>query len=482
MKNRNDIKNYILKIEQQFPVDSWKINDLTVWPILRIKLFFHLINVVEFQSKVKNKKEKKYTISQKLKEALKKIDAVAHYFLWIAKLPVKKYLFVGADAHRVNFKSKRFNRYFDILIEKYQIEKNSMYFEYGPDTKNQFNQDLVYTFNKALKGYLLLKMHTPLKAQFSGVQFDDFLNFLNQEEFNLHFVKKYSKSGLEEWASVSFLHKVNFFTAVLKKIKPSQVMILCYYLEDNFALIVAANQLGIKTVEMQHGPQTDIHLSYGSWTKIPAEGYTMLPAVFWSWDEYSKGVLNKWISNNKSYSVINIGNPWVDYWKTIDCAYEFKEYIFYSLQPNPITIEQLFSPPILDFIKNEPYQWFIRLHPRQMHELTTIKKYLEKHDVLHLVNIEQATHDPLPQLLLNSAVHITHSSGSALEASFLGVFTVLINEIGLMSFPELIAAQKAVYLDINDVGFRQKLERIIQRKKCLPQEQEMVPYQENLFI
>lgn len=481
MKNREDIKNYILSIEQQFPVDSWKVNHLAIWPILRIKLFFYLINVVEAGNKVQIKKDKKLSILQKLKAELKKIDSVVHYFFWLRKLPSKKYLFVGADAHRVNFKSKRFNRYFDILIDKYKIEKDSLYFEYGPDTKNQFNLDLIYTFNKALKGYLLLKKSSPIKTKFSGNQFDDFLNFLGQEKFNQNFLRKYDNFFLEKWASEIFLHKINFFTKVLKKMKPTQIMILCYYLEDNFALIVAANQLGIKTIEMQHGPQTDIHLSYGSWSKIPSEGYLMMPNTFWSWDENSEGVLNKWIKNNNNYSVINIGNPWVNYWKTVNSAYEFKNYVFYTLQPNPITIEQLFPQPILDFIKSEPYQWFIRLHPRQMHDLENIKKYLKNNNVLHLVNIEQATNDPLPQLLINSVVHITHSSGSALEASFLNVFTVLINEIGLLSFPELISNQKAVYLNVNDSNFKQEFEKIIQNHEILPKEQKIVSYQENLF-
>ncbi|UPQ79675.1 hypothetical protein M0M57_02285 [Flavobacterium azooxidireducens] len=481
MKNREDIKNYILKIEQQFPVDSWKVNHLAIWPILRIKLFFYLINVVEAGNKVQIVKKKKLSILQKIKTEVKKLYSVVYYFFWMKKLPTKKYLFVGADAHRVNFKSKRFNRYFDILIDKYQIEKDSLYFEYGHDTKNQFNLNLIYTFNKALKGFLLLKKKAPVEVQFSGNQFDEFINFLKQERFNENFLNKYNTTYFENWASNIFFKKVNFFTKVLKKMKPTQIMILCYYTENNFALIVAANQLGIKTIEMQHGPQTDIHLSYGSWTKIPPEGYSMLPTVFWSWDEHSEGVLNKWIKNSNNYSVINIGNPWVDFWKTANSDYEYKDYVFYSLQPNPITIEQLFPKPIIDFIKNKPYSWFIRLHPRQMHEIENIKNYLKKYDVLDLVNIEQATNDPLPKLLINCAVHVTHFSGSALEASFLDVFTVLINETGIISFPELISAQKAVYLNVENSDFNQKFEEIIQNHKILPQEQKAFSYQENLF-
>ena len=107
-KNREDIKNYILKIEQQFPVDSWKVNHLAIWPILRIKLFFYLIDVIESEKKPQSKTKKKSTFFQRFKIELKKINSIRYYFFWFRKLPLKKYLFVGADAHRVNFKSKRY--------------------------------------------------------------------------------------------------------------------------------------------------------------------------------------------------------------------------------------------------------------------------------------------------------------------------------------------------------------------------------------
>ena len=146
-----------------------------------------------------------------------------------------------------------------------------------------------------------------------------------------------------------------------------------------------------------------------------------------------------------------------------------------------MTIEKSFPPSVIDFIKNEPYQWFIRLHPRQMYDAENIKNYLKKHDVLHLINIEQATHDPLPLLLINSIVHMTHFSGSALEASFLDVFNVLINETSLLSFPELISAEKAVYLNPDDEDFKQKLQYIIHQKKNLSRNKNITSFNENLF-
>jgi hypothetical protein len=51
MQNRIDIKNFIVQIEQNFSVNEWQVNDIYLWPIIRIKLFFYLINKIEFEHK-----------------------------------------------------------------------------------------------------------------------------------------------------------------------------------------------------------------------------------------------------------------------------------------------------------------------------------------------------------------------------------------------------------------------------------------------
>lgn len=51
MQNRVDIKDFILKIEHDFPVNNWKVDDVHLWPILRIRLFFYLIDKIENQQR-----------------------------------------------------------------------------------------------------------------------------------------------------------------------------------------------------------------------------------------------------------------------------------------------------------------------------------------------------------------------------------------------------------------------------------------------
>lgn len=465
MQNRVDIKDYILNIENDFPVNKWKIDGVHLWPILRIRLFFYLIDKVENKQ---NKKEVNQiaatprTFKQKLKIKIRSYLNVLQYYYWKQKLPQKDYIFVGSDAHRVNYKGGRFNRFFDVLIEKENLKSNSLYLEYGPELDNQYNAELVYKFNKPLKGFVHLNKQIESKDKsFSG--YSDFLYHLESNFLFENFVENYSEKTILYWFDTRFAPKILFFKNVLLKIQPKEITVLCYYSEDIFALIAAANQLNIKTIEMQHGPQTDIHLSYGSWSVIPKEGYDVLPRTFWCWDNYSKTVLDKWIKKNKLYQVEVKGNPWVDYWKKNNSTYKYSDFILYSLQPNPITHGQLFIPEMIELIKESNCLWFIRLHPRQLNQMSLIKELLERENILNLVNLEDATKDALPVLLANAKLHITHFSGATLEAEFFGLKTILINETGLKSFPHLIERNEAQYVDYRDANFKIKMLALINK-------------------
>jgi UDP-N-acetylglucosamine 2-epimerase len=83
-------------------------------------------------------------------------------------------------------------------------------------------------------------------------------------------------------------------------------------------------------------------------------------------------------------------------------------------------------------------------------------------EIWNLINIEEATKDPLPQLQSNAKLHITHSSGATIEAAEFGVKTILINEIGKNYYAGLIAENKALYIDYDDKDFYDLLKEQIQ--------------------
>lgn len=86
---------------------------------------------------------------------------------------------------------------------------------------------------------------------------------------------------------------------------------------------------------------------------------------------------------------------------------------------------------------------------------------------MHLVVIDSATNDPLPQLLANARIHLTHFSGSAIEAALFNVYTVLLNELGVVSFPDLIAKKQATFLDPADSSFSTNLKEVLENNQML---------------
>jgi hypothetical protein len=461
-----DIKGYILDIEENFDVNKWKFNSIHIWPSLRLRLFFYLRKTTFSPD---TRQEKDAVSFKKRLRAFIKLKAegcfgLLQYHKWMQSLPQKKYIFVGTDAHRVDYREARFNRFFDVIIDQQNLQDESLYLEYGNDPhKRMYRPGIIYRYNKFLRGFLLF--HTFLREKREKLSIDlqgyeDLLNFLSSSEISRNFAQQNSVDKLAQWAH-QFLLKVLFFRNVLKKINPEKIHILCYYNDDIMAMITAANQLNIRTIEMQHGPQTENHLAYGSWSKLPLKGYDMLPREYWCWDQYSKSTLEQSVGRNKLYKIEIIGHPWVNYWKGTEDVYPYKDFILYTLQPG-LSIDQLFTEALIKFIKNEPYKWFIRIHPRQMQEYDHIKRFLIEKEIWNLINIEEATKDPLPQLQSNAKLHITHSSGATIEAAEFGVKTILINEIGKNYYAGLIAENKALYIDYDDKDFYDLLKEQIQ--------------------
>lgn len=468
MKNRVDIKDFILQIERDFPVNNWKVEGIHLWPMLRIRLFFHLIRKLEATSD-EPKKEKLTAhssgIANKLGRLFGRFLSIVEYFRWKNSLKKKDYVFVGFDVHRAAHDGERYNKFFDPIIDRKKIADESMVFEFGPRVaENQHNKKLIVWYQKAMTGFWTLLKFRKAEPNIELEAYRQYHKFLADNPYTKEF-SSWASYEITRSSAVEFYKRVLFFESVLRKIQPCQAMFVCYYSNsDEMAMITAANRLGIKTVEMQHGPQTDIHLCYGNWNRAPEGGYDMLPREFWCWDEHSKNVMMMWAGKGNPHHAFVGGNPWIDFWKENAKSYESKDFVLYSLQPWPLTIGELFPPSILEVIKKSERKWFLRLHPRQK-DLQQINDLFVQNDILDKVEIESATNAPLPLLLANAALHVTHYSGTAIEASLFNLFTVLLNEKALASFPGLISEGKAAYLDPRDSQFMEQFEALSHSKR-----------------
>jgi hypothetical protein len=77
------------------------------------------------------------------------------------------------------------------------------------------------------------------------------------------------------------------------------------------AFCLACRELGITSVEVQHGVQGELHPSYGSWFALPHGGWETRARVFWNWDEESAAAINRWaVCAPDKHIAINGGDPW----------------------------------------------------------------------------------------------------------------------------------------------------------------------------
>jgi hypothetical protein len=371
---------------------------------------------------------------------------------------------LGANAHRVNYFNKSFNRFFDSLILNKNIStEDYLFFEYGNinEGNDYYNSENVERYAEYL---LKFKKSTTHKNDESIQEFELFFEEINHNSFLSFLIPFNSPNNFYQWFNQNVVKEVLFFKKLLQQVKPEKIYTLCYYTTEIMNFTAAANSLGIETLEMQHGPQTDSHLAYGSWHKIPKSGYLSLPRTFLNWDEYSQKTINKWALTSNVYKAIVFGHPWFD--KLIQAKNNFKhsKHILISLQPYPSNYKLIFSDRLIFFLNHQELPVIIRIHPRQSNQneilefITSLK--------LKNVSVHNSRNIHLPEILATTVMHVTQFSGVTIEANHMNVRTVLLDPAGKEFYKELIYLKQVIYIDPMDNQLSNKIsEFLFERNK-----------------
>jgi hypothetical protein len=232
--------------------------------------------------------------------------------------------------------------------------------------------------------------------------------------------------------------------------QPKICLCICYYSNPMFGMCVAATEMGIRTLDMQHGGQGYLHPAY-YFTNVKKGGYNTVPGYFWSWDATSFDSLQQWLPKDKAHSAILEGNPWIDYVANESLegyVQDKKKKILLTLQ---VGLVPLLPPFVIEAIRKttDEYIWWLRLHPRMaQEEVKQIVAVLKREGLFHKVEMKMATDLPLPMLLNNSVAHLSSYSGSINEAAMMGVpLNIIIHEIGKTAYSGLIDDNLAVYFE-----------------------------------
>lgn len=456
------IKKKILELESRFDVDEWIVNGIYIWPYIRIKIYFLLLNnynlepnsINRFKEISKKKSINKYL--HLLKLLLKSALGFFRVELFFLSLKNKKLVFFGSHIHRVKEGEYYFNRFFDSMVSHHKLENEVYMMEYQKVYENNYNQNAVIPLESLLENFKLrIKLKAIFQTRKSKYKLNNYQNFLSvlEEEIDNSKTLKISIDNLVAW-SIKIQNTAVFFKRFFSRVKPEKVIFLGYYGLDNlYAAIYAANVLQIKTIDFQHGTQSDVHMVFSSWTKIPKVGFNLMPQEYWSWDEKSKKHIDSWTKATLHTIVKVVGQPYLQYWKQKNSnLIPQNKVVLYTL--NLMPLEGVFNKNIRKAINDSECRWEIRLHPRNEFSREEIKAYLNTFEVdENKYNIHDAKELPLPEIMCMTAIHITAFSGSLIEAKMMGVPSVIINLLGKEIYKDYIDNDLIYFIDQNSDSF-----------------------------
>jgi len=252
-----------------------------------------------------------------------------------------------------------------------------------------------------------------------------------------------SRANSEEWANKRRAH---LWSRILEKTRPRYVI----GIQPDVALCWTGKMKRVPVYDLQHGMIADEHLWYGGKYRVGTNPRD-LPDGFLCWDEPSATVLRKW-APQKGINVRVVGNPWFARFLYKDPRDRIvqealnKGRIFNNHRPiilvslqwrldrfykhngfNGIMVDAL-EKAILETANS--YNWLLRMHPVQIRgpDKEIVQGYLMR-TFGHLASVEWHVCSglPLPVVLQQVDLHITHWSTVVVEAGWMGAYSALLN-------------------------------------------------------
>jgi hypothetical protein len=239
------------------------------------------------------------------------------------------------------------------------------------------------------------------------------------------------------------------FVDIFEELEPRMVFVQNFSNIEKFGALFAARDLGVKTVDIQHGIQEHTSM-YNCHPAHCADGTYLYPDVLWCWGGISRDALVKEQSKRPVpwKTAMEGGYPWKqlvrDMSSTIRLA-KLRERLpkdrriaLYCHDPALINSQRvigLLPGEIFDAIQNSKPDifWLVRFHPRALHLLKDFGDFCAVHDITN-VEFELSSMMPIEQVLDAADVLLTKFSVSALEAMSVGVPVVSHSWIGEVTF------------------------------------------------
>lgn len=451
----------ITNIEKNVPVNLLSYKNTTIWPIVRLLIWQNIFDGPQTSGN-----------SHKKKSTLKRLAKFLNRFLTKKNHYIKSdaVFLVAPNERRAQVDNKYYspfsNSLQDLLIKMnvssatLDLDKKKLpvygntYFLDKETIDSPIRRQLIKVWNKYFS-----------KSEDDIVGWNQLISYM-QATCPEHIP---SKSQVINYCENVFRYE-NIFIRILKKIKPKIAFLVCYYHPAAMGYIKACRNLGIKTVEVQHGDQYGM---YRDWTNLPENGYELLPTMWWCWGKESADKINEWSNPvHPEHKAFVGGNPWVSRFVNSAPKNISKNKkngiinVLVALTSMPYSVENVISA-----ITNsaDSTSWTIRPHPAMMNQA-------EKFSKLKNTTIQNPSLVPLFETLQNANFIITPCSTVAYEALVFKVHPIITHPDGLEKFQSYI--QKG-YFSYAETG--SEIIEILQKDKTSFNFDEEFPYIETNF-
>lgn len=443
--NRCEVMRLINEIEESFPVDTWIVDGIHIWPLIRIPFALRLYKEGSVEDGNSNTNSSLHKITRMVKGILLSPKALitdrAHNAPYKRKVDA---VVLSNTVCRTKLGDGWYDRICDPIIEELtKIEWSSQFYEatgsYEYRLPRVYESTLIQMKLELVNIISFISGYYDRNPKWQLERWKEFVAFCHEKK-----IYEYVPTQTELFRRVFRLKRLcKFFEHLLTYNQPRMAFVECYYGYQGMAFALACKRRGIPSIDIQHGVQGDTHVAYGSWNRIPTEGYELLPTNFWCWNSHEANAINKWSSqtNGNLHTALVGPNLWLDKWRQGEGS-EFRKHdevlrqlidkkninVLFTLQPKYHP-----APWFYKAINAAPpeWKWFMRLHPRMIAEKERFQAIFNTQCPRACIEIDYATELPLLAWLRYIDVHVTQCSSCVTEAEAFRVPSIIIHVDGI---------------------------------------------------
>jgi hypothetical protein len=420
---------YLKELEEKHNLFQYDVAGYSVWQLLRSDVGFRLMNVAALEKPVALKSRQPSRVALAFRE-------------------VFNFLFVRHSDYVVKTVSSALREkdaglykdvYFDDLIKElggaYKIEtiNSTLYHDRRklamiPSALTTSTMDLV------------VKMLSRLPGSTQSHRIAKQISLILQSKPTLMvFTPKRIMQVIKRFYWLKQLYRV-----LLRRIDP--VSVLVENTRSGYPIWAAAQELGISTVEVQHGIFSRNHPDVLSASATPYRKSLIIPDKIFLFGEYWRHELKK--TGFYGQELIPVGSPQIDHYRQIRIEWQRQKAgdrrCVILLTTQGLSRDSLiqFAADFLDLAQGKlDYSFYIKLHPAREISKSAYEQVLGSKPNVHIL---LGSEDPSTYELLSQAdFHVSLASASHYDALGLGIPTIVLPLAGYETVMDLVDAGHA---------------------------------------